>query len=136
MENGGGDWRFLLCLSGDDPEMPTNVWLMGSVFRTRRQDYVYNNCLPDSQTMRKEAAVSFRKHGARWSWVIFRKSCVQKIKDAWWHLLRRPSIKGSFTQNWNFTHMLLTLCRWRYLASWSYMEGNNSTQCQCNGSPQ
>lgn len=62
--SGGGDWRFLLCLSGDDPEMPTNVWLMGSVFRTRRQDYVYNNCLPDSQTMRKEAVVSSRKHGA------------------------------------------------------------------------
>lgn len=64
-ENGGGDWRFLLCFSCDDPEMPTNVWLMGSVFRTRRQDYVYNNCLPDNQTMREEAAVSFRMVSAR-----------------------------------------------------------------------
>lgn len=45
--NRGEDWRFFFCHSGDDLEMPMDVWLMGSAFKTRRQDYVYANCLLD-----------------------------------------------------------------------------------------
>ena len=39
----------ILCLPGDDLEMPMDVWLMGSALKSRRQDYVYNDCLPDNE---------------------------------------------------------------------------------------
>lgn len=36
---------------GDDLEMPMDVWLMGSVLKIRRQDYVYINRLLDIETV-------------------------------------------------------------------------------------
>lgn len=47
----------ILCLSGDDLEMSMNVWLMGSALKTRRQDYVYMNCLLDSETINEMVVV-------------------------------------------------------------------------------
>lgn len=42
--------------------MPIDVWLMGSALKTRRQDYVYINCLLDSETMNGLVVVYFRDH--------------------------------------------------------------------------
>lgn len=41
----------VFCLRSDDLKMPMYVWLMGSALKTRCQDYVYINCLLDSDTM-------------------------------------------------------------------------------------
>lgn len=56
----------ILCLSGDDLEMPMDVWLMGSALKTRRQDYVYINCLLVSETMTEMVVVYFREHDTKW----------------------------------------------------------------------
>lgn len=54
-----------LCLSGDDLEMPMDVWLMGSALKTRRKDYVYINCLLDSETMNENVTVYCGKRGIK-----------------------------------------------------------------------
>ena len=37
-----------------------DVWLMGSTLKTKRQDYVYINCLLDSDTINDTVVVYFR----------------------------------------------------------------------------
>lgn len=51
----------ILCLIGDDLEMPMDVWLMGSALKTRHQDYVYINCLLDGETMNEMVVVYCRE---------------------------------------------------------------------------
>lgn len=51
------------CLCGDDLEMSIDVWLMGSALKARHQDYVYINCLLESETMNEMVVVYCRESG-------------------------------------------------------------------------
>lgn len=52
----------LVIFNGDDLEMSMDTSLMGSALKTRRQDYVYFNCLLGSKTMSQEVSILRREH--------------------------------------------------------------------------